>query len=90
MTLKKIIVRIVGLADRNIQTDTLFQEFKIIELMKIHAYKVVLAMYQVKVPLVNYSRKMCWYTPMIRGKATISMYLLWTLIIWKDVLDTKE
>ena len=55
MTLQKKIVRIVGLADRNAHTDPLFQEYKIMQLMKIHAYKVALAMYQVKLhhaPLV--------------------------------------
>ena len=55
MTLHEKIVRIVGLADRNAHTDPLFQEYKIMQLMKIHAYKVTLAMYQVKLhnaPLV--------------------------------------
>ena len=45
MTLQKKIVQIVGLADRNAHTDPLFQEYKIMQLMKIHAYKVALAMY---------------------------------------------
>ena len=44
-TLQKKIVRIVGLADRNAHTDPLFQEYKIMQLMKTHAYKVALAMY---------------------------------------------
>ena len=45
MTLQTQIVRN---NDRNAHTDPLFQEYKIMQLMRIHAFKLGLAMYQVK------------------------------------------